>query len=393
MEAFLQLLSQKRLDLAPLITHKFDISEAAAAYDIVLGKTPEPHIGILLSYPVHEQKFATLTPLKKDAAGTVRTGFIGAGSFAQSYLIPNARQWGAVLETVVTSRGITAKNVATKFSFNNASSESNDIIGNPDIDTVFIATRHDTHAAYTLASLRAGKNVFVEKPLALTPEDLEAIRARHNEHGSRLMVGFNRRFSPVAQALKQEFRDIQEPLVLNYRVNAGFIPKEHWTQQEAGGGRILGEVCHFIDLLQFFTDSLPYRVYAECIGSGNQQVKNDDNVVITLRFRNGSVGTITYAAGGDKALAKERLEIFGGNKTGIIHDFRKGELFSGNKAKLLKLEGKGHRQEVEAFLHSIREGRESPISFESIYYTTLATFKVLDSLYSGMPQVLEEEIR
>ncbi|HVW60145.1 MAG TPA: zinc-binding dehydrogenase, partial [Puia sp.] len=140
MEAFLQLLSQKRLDLAPLITHKFDISEAAAAYDIVLGKTPEPHIGILLSYPVHEQKFATLTPLKKDAAGTVRTGFIGAGSFAQSYLIPTARQWGAVLETVVTSRGITAKNVATKFSFNNASSESNDIIGNPDIDTVFIAT-------------------------------------------------------------------------------------------------------------------------------------------------------------------------------------------------------------------------------------------------------------
>lgn len=143
-----------------------------------------------------------------------------------------------------------------------------------------------------------------------------------------------------------------------------------------------------MDLLQFFTDSLPSRVYAECIGSDNQLVKNDDNVVITIRFRNGSVGTITYAAGGDKALPKERIEIFGGSKAGIIHDFRKGEIFSNNKAKVLKLEGKGHRQEVEAFLNAVRDGKESPISFESIYYTSLATFKILDSLYTGTPQSL-----
>lgn len=389
MEAFLQLLSQKRLDLTALITHRFDIVEAAAAYDIVLGKTPEPHIAILLRYPADEQKFATLTPLKEQAAGPTRVGFIGAGSFAQSYLIPHVKQWGASLETVVTSKGITAKNVANKFSFNNASSNGEDVLGNQAIDTVFIATQHDTHAAYALAGLKAGKNVFVEKPLAITEEELETIRSLYQEQGGRLLVGFNRRFAPVAQAMKDHFKDIAEPLVINYRVNAGFIPKEHWTQQDAaGGGRIIGEVCHFIDLLQFLTGSLPSRVYAECIGSDNQQIKNDDNVVITLRFRNGSVGTITYAAGGDKALPKERVEIFGGSKAGIIHDFRKGEIFSNNKAKVLKLEGKGHRQEVEAFLNAIREGKESPITFDSIYYTSLAGFKILDSLYSGMPQTL-----
>jgi polar amino acid transport system substrate-binding protein len=389
MEAFLQLLSQKRLDLTTLITHRFDISEAAAAYDIVLGKIPEPHIGILLRYPPNEQKFATLTALKHHpATGTIRVGFIGAGSFAQSYLLPSVKQWGAALETVVTSKGITAKNVAAKFAFHNASSDGRDILRDESIDTVFIATQHDTHASYALDSLKAGKNVFVEKPLAITLEELEDMRAFYQEKGGRLMVGFNRRFAPVAVALKEHFKDIREPLVINYRVNAGFIPKEHWTQQDAGGGRILGEVCHFIDLLQFFTGSLPSRVYAECVASENQQMKNDDNVVITLRFRNGSVGTITYAAGGDKALAKERVEIFGGSKAGIIHDFRKGEIFVNNKGKVLKQEGKGHKQEVEAFLNSIRAGRESPISFESIYYTSLATFKILDSLYSGMPQTL-----
>jgi predicted dehydrogenase/threonine dehydrogenase-like Zn-dependent dehydrogenase len=394
MEAFLQLLSQKKLDLQTLITHRFDIDDANAAYDIVMGKVQEPHIGILLGYPANDHKFLTLTPLKQQTPGSVRVGFIGAGSFAQNYLIPPARQWGASLETVVTSKGITAKNVATKFSFNNASSDSNDIIHNAAIDTVFIATQHDTHASYALSCLKAGKKVFVEKPLAITEEGLEEIRSFYEREGGLLMVGFNRRFSPVAQALKKEFEDVADPLVITYRVNAGFIPKEHWTQRETtGGGRIIGEICHFIDLLQFFTGSLPVRVFAECIGSDNQLVKNDDNVLITIRFRNGSIGTIIYVAGGDKALAKERMEIFGGNKAGIIHDFKSGELFVNNKPKTLKLEGKGHKQEVEAFLHAVRNGTESPISFESIYYTSLAAFKILDSLHSGLPQTVGAQVK
>ena len=390
MEAFLQLLAQKKLDLGALITHRFDVDQAEAAYDIVMGKVQEPHIGILLRYPENDRKFLTVFPVKEQAAtGPLTIGFIGAGSFAQNYLIPPAKQSGAALATVVTSKGITAKNVANKFAFGKASSDSADVVGDTAINTVFIATQHDTHAAYALACLKAGKKVFVEKPLAMKEEELEEIRAFHEQHGGLLMVGFNRRFSPVAQALRREFQDVADPLVINYRVNAGFIPKDHWTQQaETGGGRIVGEVCHFIDLMQFFTDSLPVKVYAECIASDNKRVKNDDNVIITIRFRNGSVGTVSYVAEGDKSLAKERVEVFGGGKAGVIQDFRSGEVYHNNKVRQLKLEGKGHKQEVEAFLEAARNGGKAPIAFESIYYTTLATFRILDSLASGLPQEL-----
>ena len=390
MEAFLQLLAQKKLDLGALITHRFDINQAESAYAIVMGKVQEPHIGILLQYADNDRKFLTAFPVNEQTpGGALSIGFIGAGSFAQSYLLPPVKQSGANLATVVTSRGISAKNVAAKFGFGKASSDSSDVITDPAVDTVFIATQHDTHATYALACLKAGKKVFVEKPLAMTVEELENIRVFQEQHGGMLMVGFNRRFSPVAMAMRKEFRDVADPLVINYRVNAGFIPREHWAQQaETGGGRIIGEACHFIDLMQFFTGSLPEKVYAECLGSQNSRIKNDDNIVITVRFRNGSVGTISYVAEGDKALAKERVEIFGGGKVGVILDFRSGEVYHHNKVKMLKLEGKGHKQEVEAFLDASRMGGASPIPFESMYYTTLATFRILDSLAAGVPQVL-----
>jgi predicted dehydrogenase len=177
---------------------------------------------------------------------------------------------------------------------------------------------------------------------------------------------------------------------MNYRVNAGFIPKEHWTQNEnIGGGRIIGELCHFIDLMQFFSGSFPETVFAQCINSGNNKVKNDDNISILIKFRNGSIGTIIYAANGDKAMPKERLEIFGGNKIGVINDFKNGELYNGNKLKTLKEEGKGHKEEINAFFAALSKGAAMPIEFESMYYTTKATFKILDSLSTGLPQTLE----
>jgi polar amino acid transport system substrate-binding protein len=292
---------------------------------------------------------------------------------------------------VVTSRGITSKNVAEKFSFGNASSDINDVLKDEGINTVFIATPHNSHAAYALACMRLGKNVFLEKPLALTIEELEEIKEQQEEMNTNLMVGFNRRFSPLAIELKKHFSDLQEPLVINYRVNAGFIPKDHWTQNEKiGGGRIIGEVCHFIDLIQFFADSHPETVYAQCIHSKNERMKNDDNIAITITCKNGSVGTIIYVANGDKSLPKERIEIFGGGKVGIIDDFKLGVIHSGGRSKTIKLEGKGHRQEVESFLKAIKEGLQMPISFESIYYTTKATFKIRDSLRTGLPQLINE---
>jgi polar amino acid transport system substrate-binding protein len=203
-------------------------------------------------------------------------------------------------------------------------------------------------------------------------------------------VGFNRRFAPVSVRIKSEFKNIAEPLVVNIRVNAGLIPKEHWIQQpEIGGGRIIGEMCHFIDLMQYFTDSEPVKVFAESVSTGNSKIVPEDNIAIVVKFSNGSVGNLTYLANGDKALPKENIEVFGAGIVGIIHDFRSGSIFRSNNLTKLKSSGKGHREEVEAFLNNVRDGKESPINFRSICLTTITTFKILESLYTGLPQKIE----
>ena len=196
-------------------------------------------------------------------------------------------------------------------------------------------------------------------------------------------------FPPIAKSLKNEFETIGQPLVMNFRVNAGFIPKDHWTQNpQLGGGRIIGEMCHFIDLMQFFTNSRIESVYASCINVQNSEITNEDNISVILKFSDGSVGNLVYLANGDKSMPKERLEIFGGGKIGVIHDFRYGEIFKNNKTHKLSLSGKGHKQEVFEFLDSIKNGTECPITFDSINNTTLATFKIIDSLSTGNPQYL-----
>ena len=387
MEAFLNLISQGSLNLKALTTHEFDIAEAEKAYDIVLGKTQEPHIGILLKYSENEEKNKTKYNVSSNVIKDLNIGVIGAGSFAQSYLIPNAKSFGASLDTVVTSKGITSKNVAQKFGFNNSSSDARDVFTNLEINTVFIATPHNSHANYVMESLKSGKNVFVEKPLAMTYDELEEVKNVFEKHKTKLMVGFNRRFAPVSVAIKKEFENIGEPKVINIRVNAGFIPKEHWTQNDnLGGGRIIGEMCHFIDLMQYFTDAKPIKVYADCIDSSNTNLKPDDNIAVTVKFDDGSIGNLIYLANGDKSLPKELIEVSSGGKTGRIHDFRSGDFHKNNKIKKIKLAGKGHQQEVKAFLSSIKNGNDSPISFDSIYLTTQTTFKIIDSLNTGLPQ-------
>ncbi len=387
METFLELISQGAVNLKNLITHTFDVNDAGKAYDIVLGKVQESHIGILLSYSDGSKKDCSLVELKSAPLKEVNAGFIGAGSFAQSYLIPYVKAEDVSLDTVVTSKGITAKNVAQKFAFNKASSDAGDVLSNEKINTVFIATPHNTHASYTIDALKAGKNVFVEKPLAMNYEELEAVKKAYTGSNLKLMVGFNRRFSSLAVKINKEFLNNGEPKVVNIRVNAGFIPKDHWTQNpNLGGGRIIGEMCHFIDLMQFFTDSKPVKVYADSIKTSNQILTAEDNISVTISFENGSVGNLVYLANGDKSLPKERIEVFSGGKVGIIHDFRNGELHSGNKTTKLKLSGKGHKQEVTAFISSLKSQGEGPIAFESVYLTTLTTFKILDSLTTGLPQ-------
>jgi len=392
MESFLDLLARKYINLKPLTTHVVDISDAEKAYDIILGKVKEHHIGILLKYSENDAKSRSLINISNKPLSAINTGFIGAGSFAQSYLIPNVKSSGGSLDGVVTSRGITAKNVGDKFGFNFCSSEVKDVLSNEKINTVFIATPHSSHADLVIKSLGAEKAVFVEKPLAVNAEELGAVIEAHKKSKQPLLVGFNRRFAPVSATIKKEFLNTGEPMVVNIRINAGFIPKDNWLQQkDIGAGRIIGEMCHFIDLMQYFTDSEPIKVYAECISSTNEKITPADNIAIVIKFKNGSVGNLTYLANGDKGMPKELIEVFSGSKIGVINDFRDGLIYKSGKAVKLKSSGKGHKEEVEVFLNTLKSGNESPISFRSICLTTLTTFKIHDSLFTGVPQNISLE--
>ncbi len=394
MESFLDLLARKVIDIKPLITHVFDISDAGKAYDIILGKTKEAHLGILLKYASHNGKGMSLFQVQKLPLNKINTGFIGAGSFAQSYLIPNVKLYGASLDGVVTARGITSKNVADKFKFNYCSTNPDDILNDKNINTVFIATPHSSHADLVIKILEAGKNVFVEKPLAINMDQLNSIINAKNKFPLPLMVGFNRRFAPISENIKKEFKNVSEPLVINIRVNAGLIPKNHWIQDpEVGGGRIIGEMCHFIDLMQYFTDAEPVKVFAESISTHNSLVTPADNISIVIKFSNGSVGNLIYLANGDKSMPKENIEVFGAGNIGLINDFRNGLFFKNGKTIKMKSSGKGHKEEVETFLNALIKGQDSPISFRSVCLTTLTTFKVLDSLYTGLPQSISLDDR
>lgn len=393
MDAFLALVGKGLINLKPLITQQFEIDEAEKAFDIVLGKTQEPHIGILLRYPENEKKSQTRIQVANSTAiksAAVTAGFIGAGSFAQSYLIPNAKANGAALHTVTNARGITSKNVAQKFGFGFSSSSLDDVINSTEINTVFIATPHNSHASLVSAVLRAGKHVFVEKPLSIDYAGLEEVMEARKTSKGVLMVGFNRRFSTATQEIRKRVASLNEPVVMNFRVNAGIIPKEHWIQKpEVGGGRIIGEMCHFFDLMEYLSGSQPTKVSAESIKTENNNFVNQDNVVISLKFANGSVGTLTYVSNGDTSLPKEKLEVFCGGVAGVIHDFRNVVIHANGKETKTDCNGKGHREEVGAFINAIKNSGEDPIPFSSIFRTTLVCFKAIESLNTGLPQQID----
>lgn len=390
MEAFLNALSKKQINLSPLITHKFDIDRSIEAYEMVVNPEAEFNLGVLIQYPERPNKFESpksnrIFEPHENAAPNV--SFIGAGSFAQSYLLPNIKPAGGTLQAVTTGRGINAEHVASKFGFAKFESDPKAIFKEKNCNTIFIATRHNTHADYVVEALSEHKNVFVEKPLALNYEELETVNKVYANANKLLMVGFNRRFSSAAQEVNKLFSTYDGPLAFNFRVNAGALPADHWAiNDEIGGGRIIGEVCHFIDLMQYFSNSLVKTVYAQSLPGGSDVNTNADNVIITLTFLNGSIGNITYLANGDKALPKEHLEVFGGGNSAIIHDFNSVSLFKNGTLKKNRTSGKGQKEEVAAFLEAIASGTDAPISFDSIYSTTRATFKIIDSLATSLPQ-------
>lgn len=387
MYAILEFLSQRKLTFNPLITHIFKLEDALKAYDIITGKLNEKYLGILIEYQKEIPTLDFKQKINRKSSNTNSTksdlviGFIGAGNFAQSYLIPPIKKLDIRLKMVATSKPINSKSVAEKFDFENFTTNASEICHDKEINTVIIATHHNSHAGYVIDALKSGKNVFVEKPLAVNKEELKIIEDLYLNSEVKLMTGFNRRFSEPFCEIKNFFNNRREPLVLNYRINAGFVPKAHWYQDKSNGGRIIGEVCHFIDALQFFTNSEPLRVYAECIASNNVQITNEDNVNITIAFKDGSLGTISYLANGDASLPKEYLEIFGENSIAIMDNFKVLRLMRNRKSKIKKFNGdKGHTNEIRSFINSIKDDKESPISFYSMYLTTLTTFSVLDSI-------------
>jgi polar amino acid transport system substrate-binding protein len=392
-EAFLDLLAEKRVNVGPLITHRFSIENAERAYDLITGKDKGPYLGIVLRYD-DARELETRIKLSKEATRgiapekTVRVGLIGAGSYAKRYLLPNLTAAGAHFESVATASGLSAREVGEKYGFRQCVAGADEVINDDHVNLIVIATRHDTHAELAKRALERGHHVFVEKPLALNDEELEVVLEAATKSGRGLAVGFNRRFSPSAIAAKEFFNDAPAPLSINYRVNAGRIPADHWIQDpREGGGRIIGEVCHFIDLMQFLTGSVTTRVYAEPLASRNAEVVSEDSVFITLRFADGSNGSIAYLAEGDKALSKERVEIFGAGKTFVLDDFRSATLLSGGKEKRLRLRGqdKGQANEVREVCRMVSEGGPAPIALEDLAATTRATFRVRQSLQTGLP--------
>jgi predicted dehydrogenase/threonine dehydrogenase-like Zn-dependent dehydrogenase len=403
MEAFVQLLAEGKLDVKSLVTHRLPIGQAQRSYELIKGETSEASLGVLIIYPEESEENPRLALVEKTAPGivsrvkrgtNVSIGLLGAGSFATNTLLPAIKRIRDVkLLAVCAANGSHSRHAAEKFGFEYCTTDEAQLITDPSVNTVVIATRHHLHAPQVLGALRSGKHVFCEKPLCLTEEELKEIVRLHSQSPGKplLMVGFNRRFAPLAVRMVAFVREIKEPIAVHYRVNAGAVPQDHWVHDpEQGGGRILGEVCHFVDFLSFLADAPPIQVQAHSLADRNQY--SGENVVVCLRFANGSLGIISYLANGDRTYSKERIEVFGGGATAVLEDFRKLELVRHGRKQIFRSrfrQDKGHRAEWEALSQAITSEGPSPIPFEHIVASTVATLGIVESLSLGQPVAID----
>jgi len=388
MVAFQDLVHSEKINLDYMTTHIFNIENAPKAYDLILRRE-EAFLGILIKYNLEQRKLIKKIETKERLpAGKVNIAFIGVGNYAMNYLLPNIpKDKDVVLKGVMDSSGTNARTVADKYGFEFCTSDEDDIFSNNEINTVFIATRHNSHAHYVVKGLKAGKNVVVEKPLCLRESELEKIKEVYNSlirHLSSpiLMVAFNRRFSPLAEILKEHFK--KGPMAMIYRINSGYIPPDSWMQyKDIGGGRVIGEVCHFVDFLSFINGSLPEYVSATAMSDPSNM---EDTVSINLKFMNGSIGTISYFSNGSRSLFKEYIEVYKSGNTGIIKDFKELEIYVTGKTFKKKLfsQDKGQKKMIKTLIDSIKEGKSLPIDFKEIYAVTMTTFKILESIKTKM---------
>jgi predicted dehydrogenase/threonine dehydrogenase-like Zn-dependent dehydrogenase len=382
LEEVLRLMAAGALRPARLTSHTFDIADAPAAYRLLEGD--EPSLGIILRYPPGgtslERKVVLpdrrRRRLRRGVAGP-RLAVIGAGTFARGVLLPQLARH-AQITAVATATGPSARATATRYGARLAATDADEVIAADSVDAVVIATRHDTHAEYAARALEAGKHVFVEKPLAIDADQLDRVVSAARTSGGVLMVGFNRRFAPLALRLREALGG-RGALVLNLRVNAGRLPASHWVHDpHVGGGRIVGEVCHFVDLAAFMAGAPPVEAFAEAIGEGSES--RDDNMVATLRLGDGSVASIAYAALGDPALPKERIEVLADAGAGVLDDFRSLRLYRhGREERTAGRRDKGHAAEVGAFVSACRHG-EQPWPISDMEAVTRATFAMRASM-------------
>lgn len=376
-EAVLDMIAEGRLQVEPLITHRFDFEHAADAYRLL--ESEEPYLGIVLQYPSEqsdadllERRTALHSAAPRRSPAPPSLGIIGAGGYASKILIPAFQKAGARLVSIASSGGVSAAHEGRRFGFSEATTDIDAILGNADIEAVAIATRHDSHAELVCRALKAGKHVFVEKPLALTVEQLDRIEAtwRGLPEPVLLTVGFNRRFAPQVVRIRELLAGVTEPKAFIYTVNAGPIPRGHWTQDpESGGGRILGEACHFVDLLRFL---------AGCEAMDMQRSRqSSDTVTLTMTYKDGSAGTVHYFANGHKSFPKERLEVFAGGRILVLDNFRRLRGYGWPRFRSMNLwrQNKGSAELAAAFVEAVRTGRPSPIPFDELLEVSRFTLK------------------
>ncbi len=388
MGAFLDLLADGSLNMQSLTTHHFSLADAAKAYDLVSGAKKEFTVGIVLTYgEVDEVASNSIQPvLRKKIDGKVGLGIIGAGNFVKSILAPSMINTGGFdVLGIVSALGLSADAMKKNIGANFSSTDAMSLLNNKDVNAIIIATRHDSHGKYVLEALKRGKHVFVEKPLCLNHDELAQIEIAAKASKGILMVGFNRRFSPFIKQIADHFKDRKEPLAMVYRVNAGRISLNDpsaWVHDiEVGGGRIIGEACHFIDTMQSVSGSSPIDFQVYGVNPNRSDLASNDIITLTIGFEDGSMGTLHYFSNGDTSIAKERFEVFSQERIAVIDNYKTLDLTMGGKTvrKTSRIMQKGFTEESEVFLQACRSG-VSPVELSSLIETTLVTLLVKDDL-------------
>ncbi len=405
LDEFLRLMALEKIDVKLLITHRFSIERAEKVYSDMLDNRGGPYIGVVLTYPYTDSyrstekkmRYINISTTQLHNTSSLSVAVIGAGLFGKSLLLPSLKKIKNIrFHSIATSSGTTAYHTLKQYKFENCTTDYSEVLKNKEIDVVIILTPHSAHARMVIEALQAGKHVFVEKPICINETELQKIREMCVSIYSKqslpfIMVGYNRRFSPHAQKVKEYLKNRTDPLVIHYRVNAGFVPAEHWVHsEEEGGSRIVGEVCHFVDILQYFTGSNPVRVYAERISGNNKTALNSDNVSIILKFGDGSIGSIVYTACGDKAYSRENIEIFCEGKTIVLNDYKKTDVHYSGKVKTFKTFNQklGYEEELQYFV-DILQGQCTPLfTIEDIFYSTMTVFKIQESIDSGKAEAI-----